>query len=523
MSYIADHADNNPDKPAIITSWDNNVVTFGQLDKRSSRLANLISKRGVQEVSNLAMWMKNGPQFLEAAWAAQRSGKYYTPLSTRLTPAEAAYIISDCDATVLVVSDELTESAVKALEILDSEYGGQENIKVKLVTGTTDYSDVFESYERLIENEEELPKDREKEGQDMLYSSGTTGKPKGVRLSLPQGPIGSPTPVSMVAQGLYGMDDSSIYLSPAPLYHAAPLQFTMAALRIGATTVVMDKFDPLDFLRTIEHYKVTHTQVVPTMMVRLAKMPREVRSQFDISSLKCMLHAAAPCPVDIKKQIIEWLGPVVYEYYAGTERNGFCAIDSNEWLTHPGSVGRSLIGKVHILDEEGNDLPPGAPGTIYFEGTMPFEYYKDPDKTASSRNKQGWTTLGDIGYLDEEGYLYLTDRKAFMIVTGGVNVYPQEAENLLITHPAVVDAAVFGIPNEEFGEEVKAVVQPTNMDEAGPELETKLITYLKTKLADIKCPRSIDFEAELPRAPNGKLYKQQLRDRYWEGRQSKII
>ena len=499
------------------------MVTFEQLDIRSSRLANLIDRKGIQDGSNVAMWMKNGPQFLEVAWAAQRSGKYYTPLSTRLTPTEAAYIISDCDATVLVVSEELAENAMRVLKILDDEYDGRGNIKVKFVAGTVDYSDVFESYDRLIKDEDALPAGREKEGQDMLYSSGTTGKPKGVRLPLPQGPIGSPNPVEMVARGLYGMNDSSIYLSPAPLYHAAPLQFTMAALRIGATTVIMDRFDPLDFLRAIERYKVTHTQVVPTMMVRLAKMPERMRSQFDISSLKSMLHAAAPCPVDIKKQIIEWLGPVVYEYYAGTERNGFCAIDSNEWLAHPGSVGRSLIGKAHILDEDGNDLPPGKTGTIYFESAMPFEYYKDPDKTASSRNKQGWTTLGDIGYLDDEGYLYLTDRKAFMIVTGGVNVYPQEAENLLITHPAVVDAAVFGIPNDDFGEEVKAVVQPTNMDEAGPELEATLIAYLKTKLADIKCPRSVDFEAELPRAPNGKLYKQQLRDRYWEGKRSRII
>ncbi len=498
-------------------------MTYGKLDTRSSRLANLMDRRGIEEGSNVAMWMKNGSQFLEVAWAAQRSGKYYTPLSTRLTPTEAAYIISDCDASVLVVSEELVDNAMEALKILNREYSGQKNIKVKLVAGTADYYDVFESYEKLIEGEEALPAHKEKEGQDMLYSSGTTGKPKGVRLPLPQGPIGSPSPVEMVAQGLYGINSSSIYLSPAPLYHAAPLQFTMAALRIGATAVIMDKFDPLDFLRAIEDHKVTHTQVVPTMMVRLAKMPVEIHSQFDTSTLQYMLHAAAPCPVDTKKQIIEWMGPIVYEYYAGTERNGFCAIDSNEWLAHPGSVGRSLIGKVHILDEDGNNLPPGKTGTIYFESAMPFEYYKDPDKTASSRSKEGWTTLGDIGHLDDEGYLYLTDRKAFMIVTGGVNVYPQEAENLLITHPAVVDAAVFGIPNDDFGEEVKAVVQPANMDEAGPELEATLIAYLKTKLADVKCPRSIDFEAELPRAPNGKLYKQQLRDRYWEGKQSRII
>ncbi|MHB8264148.1 MAG: AMP-binding protein [Acidimicrobiales bacterium] len=597
MSYIATHAESHPDKPAIIMAGNGNTTTFRELNERSARIANLLHARGVGSGASIAMLMKNQPQFLEVAWAAQRSGQYYTPISTRLTPPEAAYIISDCDATVLVVSRELIDVAAGALDILkDGDVAlpgtilrlSTGNANTAEATGTTNAgtggavdmagtadtgngnaggftarndaapgggpgggsgsggsgsggsgsggsgsggsgsgesgsSGTFEPYETLLENEVPTVSFKETEGQDMLYSSGTTGKPKGVRLPLPQTPMGGPHPMALLAQGLYKIDSTSVYLSPAPLYHAAPLRFTMAALRLGATTVIMDRFDPIEFLSTIERYGVTHAQVVPTMLVRLLKMPERDRRQFDLSSLQCVLHAAAPCPVEVKRQIIEWVGPVVYEYYAGTEGNGFCAIDSEEWLAHPGSVGRSLLGRIHILDQDGVELVSGQIGTIYFENPVPFSYHKDPQKTATSRNGKGWTTLGDIGYIDDEGYLYLTDRKAFMIVTGGVNVYPQEAENLLITHPAVMDAAVFGIPNEEFGEEVKAVVQPIDMANAGKALENELISFLKSKLADVKCPRSIDFEPDLPRHPNGKLYKQQLRDKYWKGHHSRII
>jgi acyl-CoA synthetase (AMP-forming)/AMP-acid ligase II len=329
--------------------------------------------------------------------------------------------------------------------------------------------------------------------------------------------------VTLVMQAMYGFQPESVYLSPAPLYHSAPLRFTMAVHRLGGTVVVMEHFDPVQFLELIQRYRVTHTQVVPTMFVRLLKLPAEQRRRFDTSSLQTVIHAAAPCPVPVKQQIIDWWGPVVHEYYAGTEGNGFCAIDSNDWLAHRGSVGRALLGTIHILDDDGTELPLGEPGAIYFEGGAEFEYHNDPEKTAAARTSAGWSTLGDIGYLDDAGYLYLTDRKAHMIISGGVNIYPQEAENVLTMHPKVADVAVFGVPNEDFGEEVKAVVQPIDMADAGPQLERELIAYCREHLADLKCPRSVDFEAELPRAPTGKLYKRLLRDRYWEGHQTRIL
>jgi acyl-CoA synthetase (AMP-forming)/AMP-acid ligase II len=291
----------------------------------------------------------------------------------------------------------------------------------------------------------------------------------------------------------------------------------MVVQRLGGTSVIMEHFDPEQFLADIERYRVTHTQVVPTMFIRILKLPEEVRNKYDVSSLRSVVHAAAPCPVAVKEQIIEWWGPIVHEYYAGTEGNGFCYVGSQDWMQHKGTVGKPLLGTLHILDDDGAEQPPGEPGTIYFEGGGVFEYHNDPEKTAASRNAAGWSTLGDVGYLDEDGFLYLTDRKAFMIISGGVNIYPQEAENLLVNHPKVVDVAVFGVPNPDFGEEVKAVVQPVDMTDAGPELEAELIAYCRANLADVKCPRSVDFRAELPRHPTGKLYKRLLKDEYWEG------
>jgi acyl-CoA synthetase (AMP-forming)/AMP-acid ligase II len=319
-----------------------------------------------------------------------------------------------------------------------------------------------------------------------------------------------------------------VYLSPAPLYHAAPLRFCMAFHRAGATVVVMEHFDAEQALELIERHRVTHSQWVPTMFIRMLKLPEDVRARYDMSSLEVAIHAAAPCPAAVKEQMIEWWGPILHEYYAGTEGNGFVYTNSQDWLAHRGTVGKALVGEVHILDEEGNELPAGEPGTIYFgatAGTPTFEYHNDPEKTAASRDARGrgWTTLGDVGYLDGDGFLYLTDRKAYMIITGGVNVYPQEAENVLAMHPKVADVAVLGVPNEDFGEEVKAVVEPLSMDDAGAELERELIAYCREHLADVKCPRSVDFRAELPRHPTGKLYKRLLKDEYWAGHESRII
>ncbi|WP_199699179.1 AMP-binding protein [Oleomonas cavernae] len=356
----------------------------------------------------------------------------------------------------------------------------------------------------------------------MLYSSGTTGRPKGIKVALSGLPFGSPNTLFMLASALYGPSEGTIYLSPAPLYHAAPLRFSMTMMRFGGSVVVMEHFDPEEYLALIEKHRVTHSQVVPTMFARLLKLDPAVRGKYDVSSLQCIIHAAAPCPIPVKEQMIAWWGPIIHEYYAGTEGNGFCACNSAEWLAHKGTVGRPLFGVPHIVDDEGKELPAFEPGTIYFSDGTEFQYHNDPEKTASSRNDKGWSTLGDIGYLDADGFLFLTDRKANMIISGGVNIYPQEAENLLITHPKVADVAVFGVPDPDWGEAVKAVVQPADMADAGPALEAELIAFCRENLSHVKCPKTVDFEAELPRHPTGKLYKRLLKDRYWQGEARRI-
>jgi acyl-CoA synthetase (AMP-forming)/AMP-acid ligase II len=318
------------------------------------------------------------------------------------------------------------------------------------------------------------------------------------------------------------MTESSVYLSPAPLYHAAGVNYTMAVHRVGAASIVMPRFDAEAVLRLIQTHRVTHTQFVPTMFVRMLKLPDAVRDSYDVSSLQCVIHAAAPCPVDVKHRMMKWFGPIIHEYYGGTEGFAGTTIGPREWLAHPGSVGKPFAG-VHVVGDDGAEVAVGESGELYFEGGPAFEYFKDPEKTASVSNELGWRSLGDIGHVDVDGYLYLTDRSTFMIVSGGVNIYPQEAENLLVMHPKLVDAAVFGVPNEEFGEEVKAVVQPADGVSAGPELEAELIAYCRAHLAAYKCPRTVEFDPELPRDPNGKLYKRRIRERYWKGRSSRIV
>jgi fatty-acyl-CoA synthase len=383
----------------------------------------------------------------------------------------------------------------------------------------------FDRYSKLIATAGRAGLTSESEGREMLYSSGTTGRPKGVRKSLPGTPLGDPSAVPVqVAAGIasLGGGPSSVYLSPAPLYHSAPLVYSMSMHRLGATVVVMERFDPRQCLEVIARYRVTHAQFVPTMFVRMLRLPPEERNAFDVSSLRFVVHAAAPCPIPVKRQMIEWWGPIIHEYYSGTEDIGSSHITAQEWLAHPGSVGRPR-DECHIVDADGLELPPGQPGVIYFAGGRSFEYYNDPEKTASVTNDRGWRTLGDIGYLDEDGYLYLTDRQAHMIIAGGVNIYPQEAENILAGHPGVADVAVIGVPDDEMGEAVKAVVQPADPGAAGPDLEEELLAYCRAELAGYKCPRSVDFVTELPRDDNGKLYKRRLRERYWEGHQSLVV
>lgn len=489
------------------------AVTYRQLDEASNRCAQLLRASGIGPGDHIALMIENHPVFYQICWGAQRAGVIFTAISTRLSAEEAAYIINDCGAKLFVGSKKLATTCAGLLALAPAV--GRWLMVDDTVAG-------FESFDAALAAQ---PAERiadEMGGYDMLYSSGTTGRPKGVETPFEREPIDATNPLIEVGRKLYGMDENTIYLSPAPLYHAAPLRFNMTVMRLGGTCVIMERFDPLRFLELVEKYRVTHTQLVPTMFVRMLKLSEEERARHDVSSLKCAVHAAAPCPVPVKQQMIEWWGPVLWEYYAGTEGNGMTMVDSATWLKHPGTVGQAVIGKLRICDENGDELPVGERGTVYFSDGRPFAYHNDPDKTAQASNTRGWTTLGDVGYIDEEGFLYLTDRKAFMIISGGVNIYPQEAENVLVMHPRVADVAVFGVPNEEFGEEVKAVVQPRDMHDATPEFAAELIAWCRERLADVKCPRSIDFEAELPRAPTGKLYKRELRERYWQGHPQKI-
>jgi long-chain acyl-CoA synthetase len=507
----------DPDKAAVIMAGSGEVVTYAQLDAEANQLSRVLRAAGLQPGDHVAICLENSAHFLPAMWGAHYAGLYYTAMSSRLTTEEMAYIIDDCGAQAFITSVHKAEAAADLTDAMP-------RVKVRLMLDGAIHG--YDSYEGALAAQPSTPLDEERvEGQDMLYSSGTTGRPKGVKVPLPGAPLGEGADgVTGLAQLLFSADESTVYLSPAPLYHAAPLRFCRATHRLGGTVVVMEHFDPEQYLALVEQHRVTFSQVVPTMFIRMLKLPPEVRAKYDLSSLQVVVHAAAPCPAEVKAQIIEWFGPIIHEYYAGTEGNGFVYCNSQDWLAHRGTVGKAILGVVHIVGEDGEEAATGEPGTVYFEGELAstFEYHNDAEKTASSRDPKGrgWSTLGDVGYLDDDGFLYLTDRKAYMIITGGVNVYPQEAENVLAMHPKVNDVAVFGVPNEDFGEEVKAVVEPASMDDAGPDLERELIAYCKEHLADVKCPRSVDFRSELPRHPTGKLYKRLLKDEYWaaEGR-----
>ena len=508
--YPGAFIDTNPDKPAIIMGSTGDVTTFDELDAAANCAAQMLRAAGVQPGDHVAFCMENHPRYLEVAWGCHYAGAIYTAASSRLTSGELSYILNDSEAKVFITSKY---KADQAAEIVDDTPGIAHRL---MLDGTIDG---YDSYEAALEEHPTEALDGRVAGTDMLYSSGTTGLPKGVaREFIPQ-PLETATiDIAVTLQQLFGFDDEAVYLSPAPLYHAAPLRFCMSVNALGGTVVVMDHFDAEQYLRLIERYRVTHSQVVPTMFVRLLKLPVDVRSRDDVASLKCVIHAAAPCPVPVKEQMIDWFGPVIHEYYAGSEGNGFVYCNTEQWLAHKGTVGSPIGCVLHIVDDDGQELPVGESGTIYFEGGARFEYHNDPDKTKSSRHPLGWSTLGDVGYIDDDGFLYLTDRKAYMIISGGVNIYPQEAENVLVTHPKVVDVAVFGIPNQDFGEEVKAVVQPVEMPadaEQGEALAQELIAFCRAHLADVKCPRSVDFRADLPRQPTGKLYKRLLKDEYW--------
>jgi long-chain acyl-CoA synthetase len=508
------HAATHPDKLAVVMAGSGRTLTYAELDARSNQVAQLLRARGLKTGDAIAVLMDNGPEFFEIAWGAQRCGLYFTCISTKLSASEVAYILDDSGARLLFASAGLAGVAVPALAQANGVRAGF------AVDGPVAG---FEEYASARDAMAPTRVADESAGADMLYSSGTTGRPKGIRAALSGAPIDAPNPLQMMAQMVYGIGADAIYLSPAPLYHAAPLRWCMSVHKIGGTVVAMERFEPEAYLRAVETHRVTDTQLVPTMFVRMLKLPEATRRAYDLSSLKMAVHAAAPCPVSVKSEMMDWWGPIIFEYYAGTEGNGFCSIAPQEWLDKKGSVGKALLGELKIVDEDGTVVAAGETGTVYFANGPRFEYHNAPEKTAQSQNAHGWTTLGDVGHVDADGYLFLTDRKAFMIISGGVNIYPQESENVLVAHPKVADVAVFGVPNEEFGEEVKAVVQPVSMADAGPDLEAELLAYCRERISHIKAPRSIDFQEELPRHPTGKLYKRLLRDKYWTGRDSTIV
>jgi acyl-CoA synthetase (AMP-forming)/AMP-acid ligase II len=499
------HARTTPEKPALVMGASGEIVTYRELEARSCRLARVFRAAGLGPGDHVALLMENHPRFLEACWAAQRAGLYYTPINWHLGAAEAAHIVNDCGARVLVTS-------VARHEVAAALAAATPRVERRFAVGGP--LPGHERYEEALARVPAEPLADEREGAPMLYSSGTTGSPKGIVPPRIDAAFGTPPMVAALNQRLYGFDAGSVYLSPAPLYHSAPLNFSMMVQRVGGTVVVMERFDPREALALIGRHRVTHSQWVPTMFVRLLRLPVEARARFDLASHRVAIHAAAPCPVEVKDAMIDWWGPILYEYYSATERPGITCLRPDEWPAHRGSVGRAVLGEVHVLDDAGRELPPGGVGTVYFANGPRFEYHGDPGLTRASRSAQGWTTVGDVGYLDADGFLYLTDRKNFMIISGGVNIYPQEVENVLAAHPQVLDVAVLGVPNPEFGEEVKAVVQPVDPQAAGPALAEALIAWCRERLAHYKCPRSVDFAAELPRLPTGKLYKQALRARY---------
>jgi long-chain acyl-CoA synthetase len=514
--YAGRHAVYHADRACFVMADTGETVTYAEYEARTNQLAHLLRAHGLQPLDHYSIFMENNSRYLETCGAGERAGLYYTCINSHLKADELAYIVDNSESKVLITSRAKQDVAQEALAQCP---------KVTLclvVDGDGDDGPVVD-YLTAVSDQPTTPVADERLGAAMLYSSGTTGRPKGILRALPDQPPGEQLPLFGFLHKLWRYRDDMIYLSPAPLYHSAPQAAVGLTVRSGGTVIVMESFDPEQYLALVERHHVTHSQLVPTMFSRMLKLSDDVRAAYDLSSLETAVHAAAPCPVPVKEQMIEWWGPIVHEYYGATEAIGFTACDSAEWLAHKGTVGRVLMGDLHILDDDLHECPMGTPGTIWFGTPVPVRYFNDPAKDREAASPDGsMCTVGDMGYVDTDGFLYLTDRKTFMVISGGVNIYPQEAENLLITHPKVADAAVFGVPNTDLGEEVKAVVQPVLGVEPGPDLERELIAFCQEHLSSLKCPRTVDFDPELPRLPTGKLYKRVLRDRYWGDQQSRI-
>ena len=501
-------ADTKPDEPAIISP--HGQRTFKTLNANANRLARALRRKGLQAGDAIALLSTNRPEFAEVVAATQRTGLRLTPINSHLMGDEAGYIVADYEARAVVADTRFAATAAGAVAQAPAA-------AVRLVVGGD--IDGFERYDDLVGAEDGSDIDDPVLGTTMLYTSGTTGRPKGVdrpRSASPAAVSAAGTTPSVLASVQTAGDGRTMHLCTGPLYHAAPLALSLAVpLAQGMGVVMMDGWEAEETLRLIQRHRITHTHMVPTMFHRLLSLPPDLRAGYDVSSLRFVLHGAAPCPVAVKRGIIEWWGPVVYEYYAATEGGG-TFVTSEEWLSRPGTVGKPASPElINILDEAGAEAPVGAVGTIYIKAPdgAPFSYYHDPAKTASAY-RDDYFTLGDVGYLDADGYLYLTDRSVNLIISGGVNIYPAEIEAVLITHPAVGDVAVIGVPNAEWGEEVKAVVEPQPGVQATSPLATELIAWCRDRLASYKCPRTVDFTVSLPRHDNGKLYKQQLREEY---------
>ncbi|WP_294138308.1 acyl-CoA synthetase [Sphingomonas sp.] len=502
--HPAEHAARNPDKPAVVMAETGKTMDFATLDALSNASAHQLRALGLKRGDVVATLFGNSPEVFVFGWAAQRSGLYQTAISSKLSARDVAYILADSGAKLLVVSLAHADLAREAL-------ANMPDLPAYLWSGSDDR---LSDWSAAAAAQPTGRIDDESPGTDLLYSSGTTGRPKGVMPALPTGSIDAGTPLTRMGAGLYGMSEDTVYLSTSPLYHAAPLRWAMAVLQLGGTVVVMERFDPEEALRLIERHAITHATFVPTHFIRMLKLDEQTRAKYDVSSLHAVVHAAAPCPVPVKHAMIDWFGPIVHEYYSGTESCGITALSSEEWLRKPGSVGRAVLGVVHIVGTDGHELPAGETGDVFFSDGPAFRYLNDPQKTADAHDARGWATLGDIGRLDDDGFLFLSDRRSFMIISGGVNIYPQEIENLLVTHPAVADVAVIGIPCDEMGEMVLAVVQPAPGVAGDAPLAAELQTFARRELGGVKTPKRVDFMDELPREPTGKLFKRKLRDQY---------
>jgi acyl-CoA synthetase (AMP-forming)/AMP-acid ligase II len=504
------YADRDPDRLAVIEHATGRTLTYRELEDRSARLAGLWRQRGIGRGDHVAVLLENQAEYFVVAWAAQRAGVYLTPVNWHLGADEAGYIIGDCGARAVVSTARLGALLADMRAVTDG-------VPVRLaVDGDVDGWDAFDA---AVDAAPPIDPADEREGTWMFYSSGTTGRPKGIKPPQRDEPFGTGIQFDAMLTMLFGFREDMRYLVPAPMYHAAPLGWSIGCQRQGGTVVLLDRFDAAGTLRAIEQHRVTHVQFVPTHFVRMLKLDPAVRASADLSSLEVVVHAAAPCPPDVKEAMLDWLGPIVWEYYSGSEGAGFCMIGPDEWRAHRGSVGRSLLGTPHVVGPDGEELGVGETGQLWFDAAQPFEYHGDPAKTKEAVNDRGWATIGDIGHVDAEGYVFLTDRVSHTVISGGVNIYPREIEDVLVVHPEVLDVAVIGVPDDEMGERLLAIVEPAPGVEGGDDLAEELRRHCRDRLAGYKVPREVVFVAELPRLPTGKVRKSELRRQYgtWSG------